>query len=42
MEVIFTDRFLDCYEEYTDYMAPDHVSIAIKWVRGFFEACQKK
>jgi len=41
MEIIFTDRFLDRVEEYTDYIALDHVPTAIKWARDVFEKCQK-
>lgn len=41
MEVTFTHRFLDRVEEYTDYIALDHVSTAVKWARGVFEQCQK-
>jgi len=41
MEIIFTDRFLDRVEDYTDYIALDHVPTAIKWARDVFEKCQK-
>ncbi|REL37824.1 type II toxin-antitoxin system RelE/ParE family toxin [Rhodohalobacter sp. SW132] len=41
MDVIFTDQFLSRVEEYTDYIALDHVPAAIKWARGVFEQCQK-
>jgi len=41
MEVIFTDQFLGRLEEFTDYIALDHVPTAIKWARGVFKQCQK-
>lgn len=40
MEVIFTDHFLERVEEFTDYIALDHVPTAIKWARGVFDHCQ--
>ena len=41
MELIFTDRFLDRVEEYTDYIALDHIPTALKWARDIFEQCHK-
>ena len=41
MEVIFTDHFLEKVEEYTDYIALDHIPTAVKWARGVFEHCHK-
>jgi plasmid stabilization system protein ParE len=40
MEVIFTDRFLNRVEEFSDYIALDHIPTAIKWARGVFDQCQ--
>ena len=40
MEVIFTDRFLKRVEEFSDYIALDHIPTAIKWARGVFDQCQ--
>ncbi len=41
MEVVFTDRFLIRVEEFTDYIALDHVPTAIKWAGGVFEHCEQ-
>jgi len=41
MEIILTDRFLTRVEECTDYIALDHIPIAIKWAEGVFDHCQK-
>ena len=41
MEVIFTDRFLTRVEEFTDYIALDHIPTAIKWAEGVFEHCKR-
>jgi len=41
MEIVLTDRFLTRVEEYTDYIAMDHIPTAIKWAEGVFEHCQK-
>jgi plasmid stabilization system protein ParE len=40
MEVIFTNRFLNRVEEFSDYIALDHIPTAIKWARGVFDQCQ--
>jgi toxin ParE1/3/4 len=40
MEVIFTARFLERVEEFSDYIALDHIPTAIKWARGVFDQCQ--
>lgn len=39
MEVIFTEQFLKRVEEYTDYIALDHIPTAIRWAEGVFEHC---
>ncbi len=41
MEVILTDRFLKRVEEYTDYIALDHIPTAIKWAEGVLEYCEQ-
>lgn len=41
MEIIFTDRFLSRLEEYTDYIALDHVQTALKWANGVFDYCEQ-
>lgn len=41
MEVILTDRFLERVEEYTDYIALDHIPTAIKWAEGVLEYCEQ-
>ena len=39
MDVIFTDRFLDRVEEYSDYIALDNIPAAINWAEEVFEHC---
>lgn len=41
MEVIFTDRFLDRVEEYSDYIALDNISQAVMWAEDIFINCQE-
>jgi len=41
MEVIFTDRFLDRVEEFSDYIALDNIPKAIRWAEDIFNNCQK-
>ncbi len=41
MEVIFTDRFLDRVEEYSDYIALDNIAAAIKWAEEVFVECEQ-
>lgn len=41
MEVIFTDRFLDRVEEYSDYIALDNIPKAVMWAEDIFTNCQK-
>lgn len=41
MEVIFTDRFLDRVEEFSDYIALDNIPKAITWAEGVFSNCEK-
>src|SRR5699024_6818918 len=40
MEVIFTDRFLDRVEEFSDYIALDNIPKAVAWAEGVFATCQ--
>lgn len=41
MEVIFTDRFLDRVEEFSDYIALDNIPKAVAWTEDIFNNCQK-
>ena len=41
MDVIFTERFLGRVEEYSDFIALDNRSNAIKWAREVFERCRQ-
>lgn len=41
MEIILTEGFLTRVEEYTDYIALDHIPSAIKWAEGVFEHCEQ-
>src|SRR5699024_6134050 len=41
MEVIFTDRFLDRVEEFSDYIALDNIPEAVTWADDIFSNCQK-
>ncbi len=41
MEVIFTDRFLNRAEEYSDYIALDNIPAAINWVEQIFDYCKQ-
>lgn len=41
MEVIFTERFLSRVEEYSDYIALNNVSAAIKWAEQIFDYCRQ-
>lgn len=41
MEVIFTDRFLDRVEEFSDYIALDNIPKAVTWAEEIFSICQK-
>jgi plasmid stabilization system protein ParE len=39
MEIIFTDRFLDRVEEFSDYIALDNIPAAIRWAEQVFDHC---
>ena len=41
MEVIFTERFLSRVEDFTDYIALDHVPTAVKWAKDVFKHCDQ-
>lgn len=41
MEIIFTGRFLNRVEEYSDYIALDNIPAAINWVEGVIKHCRK-
>jgi plasmid stabilization system protein ParE len=41
MEVIFTDRFLDRVEEFSDYIAIDNTPKAVTWAEDIFSNCNK-
>lgn len=41
MEVIFTNRFLDRVEEFSDYIALDNISKAVTWAEDIVNHCQK-
>lgn len=41
MEVILTDRFLGRVEEFSDYIALDHIPTAIKWAREVLDRCDQ-
>ncbi len=41
MEVIFTDRFLNRVEEYSDYIALNDIPAAVKWANEVFKRCRQ-
>lgn len=41
MEVIFTDRFLNRLEEFSDYIALDNIPKAVTWAEEIFSICQE-
>jgi plasmid stabilization system protein ParE len=41
MEIILTDRFLGRVEEFSDYIALDDITTAIKWAREIFDRCEQ-
>jgi len=41
MEVIFSDRFLDRVEEFSDYIALDDIPTAINWAEEIFDQCRQ-
>lgn len=41
MEVIFTDRFLDRVEEFSDHIALDNIPKAVTWAEEIFDRCRQ-
>lgn len=41
MEVVFTDRFLSRLEEFSDFIARDHIPAAVKWTEEELVKCEE-